>query len=150
MVRKTSVNTLAAGLLVAGTLSDLNAEPLLLHREPIDPHGIKASFRVNPARGLVGVRILIDRSGFTQIEPRPTEIVKSVDGLVYDAASNEIRYQDVVCAKFLKRSFLITHWYALEETGACRFINKLTTVTKDNGIDDEHHYSVTEVYLDNA
>jgi len=70
-----------------------------------------------------------------------------VQGLVYDRASNEIRYGDTVCAKVREHRFLITRWRSIHETGACAFEERQKEVVVDNGFDNPSSYKVTEVYL---
>ncbi len=70
-----------------------------------------------------------------------------MQGLVYDRASNEIRYGDTVCAKVSEHRFLITRWHFIDETGACPFEERQKKVVVDNGFDNPYSYALTEVYL---
>ncbi|MGH6636619.1 MAG: hypothetical protein ACRED0_10990, partial [Gammaproteobacteria bacterium] len=97
-----------------------SAGSVLIHEERSHPNFIHPAFTINPERGTVAVQVSVtDFPG--DYDSSESDYTKLVQGLVYDRASNEIRYGDTVCAKVSEHQFLITRWYSIDETGACAF-----------------------------
>lgn len=139
-VQLTSVllSAVFAGPAAAGTV--------LIHEEPTHPNFIHPAFRINPERGKVAVQVSVnDFPG--DYDSSYSDYIKLVKGLVYDRASNEIRYGDTVCAKFSEHQFFITRWHFIDETGACAFEERQKEVAIDNGFDNPYSYRVTQIYL---
>lgn len=122
------------------------AASVFIHEEPTHPNFIHPAFRINPDRGKVAVQVSVnDFPG--DYDSYYSDYRKLVQGLVYERASNEIRYGDTVCAKVSEHQFLITRWHFIDETGACAFEERQKVVVVDNGFDNPYSYAVTEVYL---
>ena len=147
MKSKVTVNfQLISALLSALFVGPASAGSVLIHEEPNYPNFIHPAFTINPERGTVAVRVSVtDRPG--DYDSPDSDYVKLVKGLVYDRASNKIRYGDTVCAKVNKHQFLITRWYSIDETGSCAFEKRQQEAVVDNGFDNPYSYTVTEVYL---
>ncbi len=118
----------------------------MIHEEPTHPDFIHPAFRINPDRGKVAVQVSVDDFP-SDYEGSYSDYIRLVQGLVYDRASNEIRYGDTVCAKVSEHRFLITRWHFIDETGSCPFEERQKKVVVDNGFDNPYSYAVTEVYL---
>ncbi|MGH9962153.1 MAG: hypothetical protein ACREBC_34325 [Pyrinomonadaceae bacterium] len=137
--------------LTSALLSALLAGPaaggsVLIHEEPTHPDFIYPAFTINPDRGRVAIQVSVnDFPG--DYDSYYSDYRKLVQGLVYERASNEIRYGDTVCAKVSEHRFLITRWHFIDETGSCPFEERQKKVVVDNGFDNPYSYAVTEVYL---
>jgi hypothetical protein len=120
----------------------------LIDEEPTYPNFIHPAFTINPDSGRVAVQISVnDFPGPGDFDTDYSNYTKLVKGLVYDRASNEIRYGDTVCAKVREHQFLITHWHSIDETGSCTFEKRQKEVVVNNGFDNPYSDWVTEIYL---
>jgi hypothetical protein len=148
MKSKVTVNVqLTSVLLSALLVGPAAAGSVLIHEEPTHPNFIHPVFRINPERGTVAVQVSVnDFPG--DYDANYSDYTKLVKGLVYDRASNEIRYGDTtVCAKVREHQFLITRWHSIHETGSCALEERQKEVMVDNGFDNPYSYWVTEIYL---
>jgi hypothetical protein len=136
------------GIAAMSFLTTAAAEPVLLHSEPIRATRIDADFKVNADRNVAAVEFVVDHDGVRDdINLHPTKLTKAVRDLVYVPDAQEVRYKDVVCAKLHKSSFLNFRRHSVRETGACRFVKKESKQWVDNGFDNPHYQTVTDVYL---
>jgi hypothetical protein len=147
MKSKVTVNVqLTSALLSALLVGPAAAGSVLIHEEPTHPNFIHPVFRINPERGTVAVQVSVnDFPG--DYDANYSDYTKLVKGLVYDRASNEIRYGDTVCAKVREHQFLITRWHSIHETESCALKERQKEVVVDNGFDNPYSYCVTEIYL---
>ncbi len=137
-----------SALLSALFTGPVAAGSVLVHEEPTHPNFIYPAFTINPERGTVAVQVSVaEFPGYHDDDSSYSEYIRLVEGLVYDRASNEIRYGDTVCAKVSEHQFLITRWHFIDETGACAFEERQKEVVVDNGFANPSSYRVTEVYL---
>ncbi|MGH8569042.1 MAG: hypothetical protein ACREXU_13780 [Gammaproteobacteria bacterium] len=147
MKSKVTANVpLTSALLSALLAGPAAAGSVLIHEEPTHPNFIHPAFTINPDRGRVAIHVSVDDFP-SDYEGSYGNYIRLVQGLVYDRASNEIRYDDTVCAKVSEHRFLITRWYFIDETGSCPFEERQKKVVIDNGFDNPYSYAVTEVYL---
>ncbi len=135
-----------SALLAALFVGPACAGSVLIHQEPNHPNFIHPAFRINPDRGTVAVQVSVNNFPGDDHSSN-SDYTKLVKGLVYDRASNEIRYGGTVCAKVSEHQFLITRWHSIDETGACAFEERQKEVVVDNGFDNPYSYTVTKVYL---
>jgi len=144
---KSTANVPVTSILLSALLvGPAAAGSLLIHEEPTHPNYIRPVFRNNPDRGRAAVQVSVNnRPG--DYDANDSDYTKLVPRLVYDRASNEIRYGDTVCANVREHQFLITRWHSIHETGWCAFDERQKVVVVDNGFDDPYSYRVTEVYL---
>jgi hypothetical protein len=70
-------------------------------------------------------------------EPSRSELVPTVQGLSYDAASHQVRWvhegQTTVCANLTRESALGTAWHSVEATGHCAVTTTRRHAAKDDG-----------------
>lgn len=145
-----SVCGLLSGALLCYGVSASDAREVLLHESAADPHSLRFAFRVNLKSQTAGVNISDYQHGHSNGNWHPVETTMEVKDLVYDAASQEIRYGGTVCARVKQRQFLFTRWHTVTETGTCELVKKRRWVTAENGFSDRRGQPVTQVYLRTA
>ncbi|MGH8490192.1 MAG: hypothetical protein ACREXS_15315 [Gammaproteobacteria bacterium] len=146
MKSKVTANVPLTSALLSLLAGPAAAGSVLIHEEPTHPNFIHPAFTINPDRGRVAIQVSVnDFPG--DYDSYYSDYRKLVQGLVYERASNEIRYDDTVCAKVSEHRFLITRWHFIDETGSCPFEERQKKVVVDNGFDNPYSYALTEVYL---